>query len=499
VTVATVASRLPRAACLALALALAVAPRAARAANPGAEVEAATVRILNYAQRGDWSAPWRPTPVGLVSGSGFVIAGGRVMTNAHVVSDSRYCVIYRSGDPNPHQARVALLGHDCDLALLEPLEKGLFDGVEPLAFGGLPPLRSTVETYGYPAGGERLSSTRGVVSRIEVQAYMHSGADAHLTVQTDAAINPGNSGGPVVSGGAVVGVAFQGSMQLNNVGFFIPTEVIRHFLDDAADGRYDGYPDLGIIDPAGMENPAARRKAGMGTAESGARVFFVFPGESAEGRLQPGDVILAVDGHPVANDGSVEIEGLRLDFGVLVDRHQAGEELAVDLLRGGQRLALRIPLRVSPRRERFARAYERLPRYFVYAGLVFVPLDRETLETYGPKWRFEANRLVVHEHVFRPMEEPASVLREPVLLLRTLNHAVNAALPWTEGMVVSRVNGRAVVSLASLVEAIESSREPFQVVEFAPGGRFDVLRREEADRAGPEILKTYGIEKDRRL
>ncbi len=65
-------------------------------------------------------------------------------------------------------------------------------------------------TYGFPLGGQDVSSTAGIVSRIESRRYVHSGADSHLVVQTDAAINPGNSGGPVVQDGKVVGVAFQG-------------------------------------------------------------------------------------------------------------------------------------------------------------------------------------------------------------------------------------------------------------------------------------------------
>ena len=66
-------------------------------------------------------------------------------------------------------------------------------------------------TYGFPAGGEQISYTRGVVSRIEVEGYVHIGNRAFLAVQTDAAINPGNSGGPVIQDDKVVGVAFEGT------------------------------------------------------------------------------------------------------------------------------------------------------------------------------------------------------------------------------------------------------------------------------------------------
>ena len=104
-----------------------------------------------------------------------------------------------------------------------------FNGLEPLDVGELPKVRSTVITYGYPAGGEQISYTRGVVSRIELQSYTHIGNRGYLAAQTDAAINPGNSGGPVIQEDKVVGVAFQGIPGLENTGFFIPPPLIQHF------------------------------------------------------------------------------------------------------------------------------------------------------------------------------------------------------------------------------------------------------------------------------
>jgi S1-C subfamily serine protease len=211
-----------------------------------AQIERSVVRLVNNAQHPSWFAPWTGGIVQRSTGSGFVIEGGLIMTDAHVVSDSRFLAIYLHGDPRPHEGKVVVEGHDCDLALVRPVEADLLKNVPALVLGDLPSLRSVVETYGYPTGGDQLSSTRGVVSRIDRQTYVHSGADAHLAVQTDAAINPGTSGGAVIQDGKVVGVAFQNNKALESVGFFIPTEVMRHFLVDAADGTYQGYPDLGV-------------------------------------------------------------------------------------------------------------------------------------------------------------------------------------------------------------------------------------------------------------
>ena len=66
-------------------LALVVASGPFEAAEP-VGLERSVVRIVNFAQRGDWASPWDVSQVGASAGSGFVIAGGVVMPNAHVES-----------------------------------------------------------------------------------------------------------------------------------------------------------------------------------------------------------------------------------------------------------------------------------------------------------------------------------------------------------------------------------------------------------------------------
>src|SRR5256885_15365832 len=187
---------------------------------PGAEPERSVIQIMTFSQQPVWEAPWRFEPVRRSSGSGFVIKGKRIMTNAHVVSWAKQILVHRYQDPRPYLARVKFIAHDCDLALLEVEDESFFNGLEPLRFGDLPKVRSTVVTHGYPAGGEQISYTRGVVSRIELQNYVHSGNRAVLTVQTDAAINPGNSGGSGVKDDMGVGVGVPGMAGLANNGVF---------------------------------------------------------------------------------------------------------------------------------------------------------------------------------------------------------------------------------------------------------------------------------------
>ncbi|MBI5549046.1 MAG: trypsin-like peptidase domain-containing protein [Deltaproteobacteria bacterium] len=201
------------------------------------EIAAAVFRIEVFHSSDDLATPWRLGKPRSSTGTGFAIPGGRIFTNAHVVSGAKQVLIKRQGTAAPVPADVEFIAHDSDLALLKPHVASALDGVRPIELGALPKLRSQVVTYGFPLGGHELSSTAGIVSRIEFRHYAHTTLDDHLTVQTDAAINPGNSGGPVVQDGKAVGVAFQGIKDASNVGYFIPRPVIDRFLADMAPRR----------------------------------------------------------------------------------------------------------------------------------------------------------------------------------------------------------------------------------------------------------------------
>jgi S1-C subfamily serine protease len=101
--------------------------------------------------------------------------------------------VKRRGDDQKFIAEVLSVGTDCDIALLSVANDEFWKGVEPLRFGPLPRLQDAVAVVGYPIGGDTISVTSGVVSRIEVTAYVHASTEL-LGIQIDAAINSGNSG-----------------------------------------------------------------------------------------------------------------------------------------------------------------------------------------------------------------------------------------------------------------------------------------------------------------
>jgi S1-C subfamily serine protease len=166
------------------------------------------VRVYSTYQDPDYECPWQSVAPRGSTGSGVIVGPGQVLTGAHVVANATFVQVQKQDDVTKVVARVAVVSHDCDLALLQIEDPAFTAGVAPARIGDLPRLREAVQVVGYPIGGEEVSITEGVVSRIEVQRYEHS--QRHLlAVTVDAAINEGNSGGPVFARGKVVGIAFQ--------------------------------------------------------------------------------------------------------------------------------------------------------------------------------------------------------------------------------------------------------------------------------------------------
>ncbi|HYX35975.1 MAG TPA: trypsin-like peptidase domain-containing protein [Oligoflexus sp.] len=430
-------------------------------------VRKAIFKVRVISQEPDYKQPWNHQPVKSSSGTGFYIGSAGILTNAHVVANGKFISVLKDGDDEPVSARVKFMAHDCDLALLEVLDPAYFQGVAPIAFGDIPEVRETVNTVGYPSGGEQLSITQGVVSRVSYRRYVHSAADSHLLVQVDSAINPGNSGGPVLQGKVAVGVAFQAFTGAENTGYIIPTPVIKRFLSDIADGRYDGHPVQGFsVQDGALENVATRRYHGLKAGEGGVKVSEVASYSPLAGSVASGDIVLSIDGKPVGIDGKISYLGERLSFRVLYDLKQRGDALKLEILRGGQRRKVDVVLKAKQPFYDGAHIYLNQPRYLNFAGLVFSSLSRDYLETWGRSWAVDAplHLRYIHNHFSQIPDLQGA--RDVVVLTERLPHAVNTfAGPFLDAVVI-RVNGKKILSLDDLARVLDEADGPHLVFEF---------------------------------
>lgn len=465
----------------------------------GSEAEKSVVQIFTEFVEPNWSAPWIFDIPRRASGTGFLIDGDRIMTNAHVVAWTTQLVVRKYHDPKPYFAKVEYVAHDIDLAVIKVDDPDFYKGMKPLDFGPLPKVRSTVVTYGFPAGGQQISYTRGVVSRIEVEGYVHPGNRAYLAAQTDAAINPGNSGGPVIQDDKVVGVAFEGISGLQSTGYFIPTVIIHHFLDDIKDGTYDGVPEAGLrLSP--LQNPAFRRMLKLPEdSKQGVRVDQILDLPATQALINPNDVIMQVGDYPVDDDGTITYDGNTVGVSAAMDLAQNGDIIPLKIWRDGQMIDIKLPVKVYSDDNAQGNQYDVLPPYYIYGGLVFTPLSLDYLKTLGQDWTASAGRELIYELAYRHVEDPKHWRPQPVVLASILDHSVNANLTTRGQAMVDKINGMPINQLSDVPKAFAAGSGPDAIIEFLPDHHFEVIRKDDAEKANPEILSTYSVPAQSRL
>lgn len=459
-------------------------------------VKESVVKIYTVYNRYNYHDPWQMLGQEEGSGSGCIISGRRILTNAHVVADQIFIQVRRSGEAKKYLAEVEIVAHECDLAIVKVNDGSFFSGVKPLKIGGLAEVGDRVAVYGFPEGGDRLSITQGIVSRVEHNIYTHSSAYL-LACQIDAAINPGNSGGPVIKDGNIVGVAFQGMSGENveNIGYMVPGPVIGHFLADIEDGEYDGIPGLGMSLQK-MENPHFGLAFGMTEKQTGVMVNRIYPDSPARGILKSGDIILSIDGKNVENDGTVEFrKGERTNAVYLVQKKNIGDIVTLEILRENKTMNVEVRLSVPINFGRLVphEQYDKAPTYYVVGGLVFEPLTANYLWGWGEEWLEEAPLNLLNYYVYG---QPTDDRREIVVLTRVLADEINAGYHERADEVVSHVNGKKISTIRDLVAAFQEHKGKYHTIVDERGYKI-FLDKNEVDENGQRILKKYKIDSDR--
>jgi S1-C subfamily serine protease len=465
------------------------------------DIERSVVLVRCVQQDFDYITPWKQTSMMQGLGSGFVIAGNRILTNAHNVSNIRYVEVKKQNYARRYPALVEFIAHDCDLAILQVFDQSFFEGTRPLELGPIPKVNSTVSTYGFPLGGQHISVTEGVVSRIQMDVYSHTGADAHLVIQTDAAINPGNSGGPVIQNGRVVGVAFQGIRMAENIGYMIPTTVVEHFLDDVNDGRYDSYGSLGFSYFRGLHNVGYKDYLKVPQDQDGVVVLGTTMNSSAEQVLQAGDVITRLDDYNVDDDGMVKIHGLTLRMGEVIEQKQIGELVEVTFFREGQMKRENITVALNRPVLKYSRSYDQAPGYVVFAGLTFVPLTRNFLENWGPGWLSEVPFYLRYLFTYSQQIHTERQRKGYVVLSEIMPDKVNSYCGGYKNQVIESVNGSAIYSLDDVAESCRPKQagDSFYVIKFMGINKPLVIDTTEALARHEPILKKYNIPAEARV
>jgi len=435
--------------------------------------------------------PWQMKPSSEMTGSGFAIEGRQIITNAHVVAGSTHVSVRKFGSPKKFTADIRAIGHDCDLAVLTVEDTSFWENLSPLTFGDLPHLEDTVQVVGYPTGGDNISVTRGVVSRVEPQQYAH-GFRSLLAIQIDAAINPGNSGGPALIDNKVVGVAFQSyhAHGTENIGYLIPVPIISLFLQALKlKGGYNGFGMMGVqCQP--MDSPQLRNFFSMEGDMSGVLITKIFPLTHAAEVLLKDDVILEVDGIPVANDGTISFRHReRLPFDILYASKLENEPVALTIWRNKQVHQVNVRLVSMKSLIPFHLKPDQMPSFFIHGGLVFTQVVYPYLLEWGPDWESDAPRKLVNRLFYDHLVKEDD---EVIVLSNILVSDVNFGYSHLKNIELKAVNGQAVCNMKTLKRLVYENTEAYLRFDMEDGSVI-ILDAQQARESEPEILKKYHV------
>jgi len=444
----------------------------------------------------NYSMPWQMNKEERSTSTGFVISGKRILTNAHCVAYQTSVKIRKQGSARKVVARVVAVGHDCDLALLTVDDPEFWQGDFARSYltldTNLPPLQSSVTVIGYPTGGDNISCTAGVISRVDVQQYSHSD-NSLLTIQIDAAINSGNSGGPCFHRERVVGVCFETLEDSENIGYIIPIQVVNHFLKETEnDNEYVGFGMLGAAWQS-VENESMREYLKMSKQTTGPMITECVPLSDAYKVLKKRDVIISVDGVPVSDDGTIQFrKHERLSFKYLLTKKFVDDVCKIRILRDGKEKNVKVKIvkkqHLVPRH-----LYDKRPSYYLIAGLCFTVLSEDYLKSeYGKTWMCKAPIRFVKQCLYG---KKTSADEQVVVLNQILSHHVNHG--YNEDTFAPRrlfaVNGKKITNIRKLVRVVESATSKFLTFDLSDDASI-VMRRNLAFDSNKEIQDAHSIE-----
>ena len=448
-------------------------------------VKKALVKVYTSHQLFDYLSPWQYGQSANSTATGFIIDGERIITNAHAVLNSKFLQVRKEGDSKKYKAVVKFTSEEYDLALVEIEDKSFFKGTVPLKLGTLPEIQEKLTVYGYPLGGDKLSTTQGIVSRMEHNTYTLTNRK-FLIGQTDAAINSGNSGGPVVSKRKVVGVAFAGLNSADNIGYFIPVNILNNFLEDIKDGKYDGSPLLGL-EWLELESPSHRRMLGIEDKTGGILIKKVFKNSPFEGVLQKNDVLMKLDNYPIEYDGTIEFrKNEKTDFSYVNQQKKYGDNLSYEIIRDKKTKTGQVKLEKKDIKYTVVTevTIETPPSYMVYGGLLFEPLTSNYMAGVIEKLGSVYDR-----------EELYKDYKELVVLVRVLPFDVNLGYTDAVNQIIVKVNGEKYKDFKDFAQKVKNVKSGFIIFENDNGDEI-VLDVKEVEEQREALMQNYNISSD---
>ena len=442
------------------------------------------VKIFTTSSSPNYLEPWENSTFNNYTGSGVIIKDNQILTSAHVVSRAKFVEVQKENDSKKYEATVKYISNQADLAIVEISDKSFFTNTKALEITEDVKIKDSVTAIGYPIGGNAISTTNGIVSRIEYKAYAWNPWMNNLAIQIDAAINPGNSGGAVVNkDNKIVGIAMMKLTNADNISYIVPSVVINTFLNDIKDGKVDGFPQtrtrVSYIENQGMKDYLGL-KDDYGV--------FVSKVDIEDVELQENDVLVSINGKKISNDGKIDTKYGKVSFNYEIDTKQIGETIKYEIIRNKNKISVDCKMRYS--QSLIPYVYGSESKYFVFGGLTFSTLTQNYLIKLGAKADFIDGLLY--------KEEKTNEITERVVWLQKIfPNKVNRGY-FSNGYIVTKVNGITIKDFNHFVNILDTTKDEYVTIEFMETSKIFIKTKEARD-SFEQIKTTYGLKSDRKV
>lgn len=428
------------------------------------------VRVNATDQGYNFIRPWEKMNPVTRKGLGAVLPNNRVLVTAELVADNTYIELEKADSGEKVPAKVIGVDYEVNLALVGPddPESTFLADMKPLELDLSVEAGDQLEVWQLEDNGTP-ASTEGTVMKVSIGRYFVDGSYfLNYLLRGSLQYRAGSFTLPVVKEGNLVGLLLSySSKELTSD--IIPAPIIKHFLDDLADGEYAGFPNLGISYAPTLDDQL-RKYMKLDGHEGGIYVRRVAKDGSAKAAgMEVGDVILEVNGNPIDSRGNYDHPKYgKLNFSHLVrGEPNVGDVVPIKIIRGGEVMDIELALLRKNPEDYLVDPYmfDRGPRFLIKGGIIFQELTLPYLKAWGDSWATRAPFKLVHAHAHQDVYEDEG--REKLVILSAVILSPSTVgYDQLNNIIVTKVNEQAINSIADLNKAFESPIDGIHKIEF---------------------------------
>ena len=430
------------------------------------------VRINSTSQSWNPGQPWEKTPPQHLRSLGAIVAPGQVLTTGEMVADATYLELESPDGSRTAQAEIVAVDYEANLALLtvksDEERESFFADTKPITLAEPPSIGDEMQMFQVEDNGTTLQ-TSGTLQSVEVLASFLPN-QSFLTYLVKASMQGAASSFslPVLQGDSLAGIllSYDSDDQISDV---LSVDVISHFLANAKDGTYAGFPSLGIA-VSRTEDPSFRKFLKLTPGQGGLYISTVRVGGAADlAGIKKGDVLLSAAGFPIDKRGYYQHPHYGSVFwGHLVrGESTTGDEIKLGILRDGEPMEITAILTREEPEDHLVPDYrfDRAPNFLVKGGLIFQELSRPVLEAFGKDWSSRAplNLLDAYENPEKYEDKAERI----IFLSGSIPTPATVGYEGLRNLIVKKVNGIEIDSMKTLIEAFDKpNADNLHSIEF---------------------------------